>query len=391
MRFARLLLKLAAGLVAVALLVIGVDIATFDRAVAEADYDRLKRGLAQNYANLDWQRDHRRLDLAALDDETTEALDEVYGRVGAYFVFDRFIARFGDPHLHIDWGDAPDWTHVVERSQVGDAGGATCDAMGYEVEDMRGDIGFEDVEGWQAIPSPNFPAGTVGETGVLRIAEFGENKYAAVCEQAQEPGHDQRGLQLATRAVLQEELRAAIAALRAAGATRLIVDVTGNGGGSEWAGEAASLFADGTLRRARPQMPDPQCDRSGIWAGEDVCPIFAGEPGIEEIAGEGAWNGPLFILVDRHSASATEAFASWLTGSGRAQLVGERTLGAGCGFINGGNAIQLESVPIHVMMPNCSRFTLDGVNEIEGLEPGIDFDFTADGAAMRLIGLLKGA
>ncbi|MHA7820309.1 MAG: S41 family peptidase [Erythrobacter sp.] len=391
MRFLRLMLKLAAGLVVSALLAIGVDIATFDRAAAEADYERLKHALAQNYANLDWQRDHRGLDLTALDHETGEALGGAYGRMGAYLVFRDFIGSFRDPHLHIDWGAAPDWTHVVERSQVGDGDGATCEAMGYEAEDMRGDIGFEALEGWQAIASPNFPAGVIGDTGALRIAEFGENKYGGVCERAQQPGQDQRALQLATRAILQDELRAAIAAIRAAGATRLIVDVTGNGGGSEWASEAAALFADGTLWRARPQMPDPQCDRSGIWEGEEVCPIFTGEPESEEIEGEGSWTGPLTILVDRNSASATEAFATWLAGSGRAQLVGERTLGAGCGFIDGGNAVELESVPIHVMMPNCSRFTLDGINEIEGLEPDIVFDLAADGAARRLIALLEGA
>lgn len=376
MALLRMLAKTIGGLVALVILALVIDIASFDRAAAQDDYERLKRGMAQHYANLDWMRDHRGLDVVALDRETSAALEGAWGRFGTWMAFRDFVAAFGDPHLHADWGEAPDWTHLVEVSQAGSVTSTDCDAEGYESEDREGELGLDGIAGWRDIGGDNFPAGIVHDTGVLRIAAFGEDMYRDACSQAQAEGQDQRALQLATRAILQADLRDTIGALREAGATRLLVDVTGNGGGSEWATEAAALFAQGTLRRAMPLMPEPACDRSGLWRGETVCPAFAADPQIEEMPGEGAWNGPLYILIDGNSASATEAFATWLAGSGKAKLVGTRTLGAGCGFIDGGNAVQLRSIPMHVMMPNCSRFTLDGVNEIEGLEPDIRLDWS---------------
>ena len=41
-----------------------------DRAAWSVDYARIKAGMARPYANLDWVRDHRWLDLAALDRRT---------------------------------------------------------------------------------------------------------------------------------------------------------------------------------------------------------------------------------------------------------------------------------------------------------------------------------
>lgn len=381
---------LRAILVVAALVGVGfaIEVATFDRQRALRDYDQLKRGMAQYYANLDWQRDHRGLDLVALDRETKDALEAAYGRIGAYFVFKDFVAKFEDPHLQLAWGDPPDWTHVVSQSALDpSAVGALCEGEGYEAEDLAGSIDFAAIDGWRSVESAYFPAGVAGSNGVLRIAEFGENKYRRACESAQPSDDSPRAVQLATRAVLQAELRATIGRLAEAGAKRLLIDVTGNGGGSEWASAAAALFTPQTLKRLRPRVVDAACDRTGVWKGEDVCPIFKAEAEaqMDEVAGEGVWSGPVFVLVDGGSASATEAFAALLSSGEQTLLVGERTLGAGCGFINGGNAVRLESLPLHVTMPNCSRFTLDGVNEIEGLEPDLAMDWSKPGAARDLI------
>ena len=90
----------------------------------------------------------------------------------------------------------------------------------------------------------------------------------------------------------------------------------------------------------------------------------------------GAWTGPLAILADRRSASATEEFITWLKDNGRAVIAGERTFGAGCGYIDGGSAIPLNAARLHIMMPNCSRYTGEGINEIEGIAPDVPIDWS---------------
>jgi hypothetical protein len=49
------------------------DLATYDTKAWSRDYAGLKKSMAQNYANLDWIVEHRRLDLKALDHSTADA------------------------------------------------------------------------------------------------------------------------------------------------------------------------------------------------------------------------------------------------------------------------------------------------------------------------------
>ena len=96
---------------------------------------------------------------------------------------------------------------------------------------------------------------------------------------------------------------------------------------------------------------------------------------MEELQGKGLWTGPLAVLVDRRSASASEELVTWLKDNGRATIAGERTYGAGCGYVDGGSAIALKAAPLHIMVPNCSRYTADGINEIEGIPPHVAIDW----------------
>jgi len=48
-----------------------------------------------------------------------------------------------------------------------------------------------------------------------------------------------------------------------------------------------------------------------------------------------------------------------------------RTLGAGCGYVDGGGRIPLKAAPFDVMAPKCARFLADGANEIEGIAPNV--------------------
>lgn len=386
MKLKRLLLRTFVFAMATLLVVILIDIATFDRQAAHADYDRLKHGMAQHYANLDWQVEYRKVNLVKRDQAMNERLAVSLSRVQTYFAFRDFVSSFRDLHFFMASGDAPDNIKVGELSST-DAARSQCGEAGYENEDLSSVLDFASLPAWRPIGGTNFPAGISGELGVIRIAEFGENKYAAACAAVAVPDQSARELQLATRTILQLELRETLGELRAQGATRLAVDLTGNGGGSEWATEAAALFVSGDLQRPLPLLADATCDRMPIWRGIDTCAIYEATDELQTISGEGVWDGPLYLLVDNRSASATESFAVWLSASRKATLVGQTTAGAGCGFINGGAAVQLKSIPFHIMMPNCSRFGLDGINEIEGLTPDIIIDWQSEGAIMELLAI----
>jgi hypothetical protein len=86
---------------------------------------------------------------------------------------------------------------------------------------------------------------------------------------------------------------------------------------------------------------------------------------------EGIWDGPLVLLVDHRTASASEDFVVALKDNGAAVVIGERTLGAGCGYTNGGIGFRLPHSGLDVRMPDCARIRADGTNEVDGVEPDV--------------------
>lgn len=384
-------LKMVALVLAGLLLAAGLwDVATHDRAAWAADYERIKAGMARHYANLDWARDHRRLDLAALDRRTRARIDGSWSRLQAYGALRDFVAAFDDPHLALEWrsSEAPDGGSGPAAADP--PAGADCAAAGYAEADHNFPAHLAAFGGWQPADL-DFPTGSVGDTGIIRISSFAERDYAAACARVFRPGMSERRLQLAVRAELQRGLVAAIERLRARGVRRLLIDLSGNGGGSEWDREAARLFTGRAMRRAEPRLAGPACDRRAIWAGARPCPVFAGADEVATLAGVGAWTGPILVLVDGGTASAAEEFAGWLRDNEVARLIGRTTMGAGCGYVDGAAPVALEAAPLVLKMPNCARFTAAGRNEIEGWppdialpDPGVDRDGWARGLAAAL-------
>jgi len=392
MRIERWLARIGGGLAALVALAALADVATYDKRAWGADFERLKADMAQGYANLDWIAERRGLDLPALSRQTAAELDSAHSRVRAYFALQRFIDRFGDPHLQM-------------ASQEGGGGGgsagsggapsdpavADCGAAGYSEADHGFRFPVDKLPGWRPLAGGNFPTGMTGSTGVLRIAEFGENQYLSACTARFRPGLGERALQLAVRESLQAELRARLAELRRAGAKRLIVDLSRNGGGSEWVNEAVPLFTVRTLERQAPRRVGPTCDRRGLWAGKrPACPVFGAADPAMRIEGEGDWSGPLLVLMDGGTASASEDFVAWMKDNGAATLVGARTYGAGCGYVDGGTRTRLKVFPRDVRMPNCARFLKDGTNEIEGIAPDVTLPMDKPEEAAAALGRLLG-
>lgn len=381
--FRKLLIRSALVLGVGAAGAVAWDVATFDRQAWLDDYARLKRDMAQGYANLDWMVHTRGLDLVALDRRTTDAIANAHSNVRAFFALRDFVRAFDDPHLRI----APGERSASPATVASDTGapedppaGKDCASSGYEEGDHAFRFPFAQLAGWKTVADGDFPSGIVGDLGVLRIAQLGENRYLRACNAVHRNGIGQRELQLAVRAKQQQALRASIDALRARGAKRVLIDLTGNGGGSEWSNEVAALFTDRTMVRGEPRVVAPACDRNDVWRGATpACSVFGeGAPEAATLAGVGAWRGPVFVLVDGGTASAAEELVAWLRDNDIATVVGERTLGAGCGYIDGGKPTRLSQIPFDVHMPNCARFMTDGTNEVEGLAPDLPLPPTDD-------------
>jgi hypothetical protein len=375
-------------LAALALLVAG-DAATYDARAWSSDLDRVEADMARGYANLDWIAAHRGLDLVALDRATRARLANAHSRVRAFLALRDFVHAFRDPHLRLRWGQrgSSDATPVASAAAAGiadeDPAVASCAAANYE----EGEHGFvfpvDLLPGWHALGAGDFPIGIAGDTGVLRIASFGENQYLGSCMQVFRPGIGARALQLAVREHQQARLRAALATLRQAGARRLLVDVSGNGGGSEWVSEVIALMSPRRMSRMPVRVVDPRCDRRGVWQGKPACSVFGPDEAPATIDGSGEWREPVLVLADRNTASAAEDLVAWLQQNQVARVIGERTMGAGCGYIDGGTRTRLRASHFDVVMPNCARFLDDGSNEIEGIAPDIAIDMHIEDRAAQ--------
>lgn len=109
-----------------------------------------------------------------------------------------------------------------------------------------------------------------------------------------------------------EDVRAELRALKAAGARGIIFDLRGNGGGSLPAavGIAGHFIDQGPVVQVKTQ-------------GQRVRSYDDPKPGVE-------WDGPLVVLVDESTASASEIVAAALQDYGRAVIVGtKQTFGKG--------------------------------------------------------------
>lgn len=114
----------------------------------------------------------------------------------------------------------------------------------------------------------------------------------------------------------------------------------------------------------------------GVVNGLESAGVLFGEENLR--LREGAWTGPVAILMDGRTASASEQFAALLRDNGAAVLLGQRSLGAGCGYINGGIQSRLPHSGLVVKMPDCARFRASGENELAGLEPDVPLASAAE-------------
>lgn len=425
------------------------DRATFDREAWLADYAQLRSATEESYANLRWSREVKQVDLVALNARALDQLQQVTSNSAARRAIADFIGGFNDGHFHLENGPprpvaavmrlfendvAPEIDMAMESSEA-------CAALGFKTQSHE-----LAVNGAQPLTRTTFATGTVQTPnrrifGVIRIPMFNQREYGGVCELAWQRFRTASNATCDEKCqddfstIVKHSLAQALAddarAILRAGAEAVVIDLTGNGGGTEWAEYAAAAlssralqrpdvafirgehwartFADeitaldarlGTLKDAGERsvvlqarttataMRDSartSCDVSAIWRNPNARPacwniVVAPRSGLprDGLRFARPFNDNLYILTDANTASASEQFTATLRDNGIATTIGQKTMGVGCGFTNGGNPTTLRNSGLVVWMPDCARLRKDGSNEFEGIQPDIVVNWGSD-------------
>ncbi len=444
-----------------------------------ADFQILKSDLATGYANLDWAAERYDIDLPKLAAKTEESLASTALRWRARNAIHDFLEAFQDKHLLAESADPPPVANGSETSTILSANlsaeTSADDAisrLGYRSGDYDFDLDFDDLPeavAWSPTADNPFPAVLLplenNKLGVIRVPYFGQDRYEDVAREAWPEFGGKLDSSCGSLCeytfftkvgnVLLKKLADRVQTLEEQGMTALAVDISGNGGGSEWVRSVAQLFASTDLRcppssfikhvhwrerfvsssewieetlqdttlsseavelllQASTRLADlitateDTCDRQSIWETSGrvpcssiytesyhSCEVFAYLDHPELAVRRSPWNqqikqnygayqhsysGPLFVITDNNTASASEYFAAVLQYNSAAKLVGKSTLGVGCGYTYGGISTYLPSLGLRVRMPDCVRYQKNGENELAGIQPDLPIrdDLTAE-------------
>lgn len=413
------------------------------------DLSQMQQVLRTKYANIDWLEHDRELDVTALFNRAASVIRSAHSDAEAMRVFDRVVERIGDGHVTIDWPRAASSSPTASSSGASSKAHDVCRDMGYDAHRSPPGIGVH-LRGYRPVgDSTPFPAGIVPvgtqSVGVIRIGVFDPTGSPVLCQGALQALHFaadracddqcQDSVLTWTYARFTAALEEQVDTLRAHGATALLVDLTGNGGGSEWTEAAARILTLRTLTSERlgyargphwagqwkslaeklrqAALTADSSDRPQLraWAAEaeearrdaeqpcavsGACPLvgragyatglvgavksgsLAGKPWADLVFSiaqysyhDGVWSGPLAVLVDDETWSAAEEFAALLQDNHAAVIIGTRTGGAGCGHTWGGTPTVLTNSKATLQVPDCVRFRADGSNEVAGVIPDV--------------------
>lgn len=414
-----------------------------------ADLEVARQAFATRYANLEWLENEREIKIDGLFNDLSTRMRSARNRDEARAVFERLADKTGDGHVEIDWPappaqPTPSTPEVAPRSDA-------CRSIGFDARQNGPGTaialpGYVPVGGGDTNPFRSGITTVAGiKVGIIRIGIFQPQGFPELCRTAistlraavAKPCDDQCQDQITDwiysrlTAALEDRARQ----LRGVGASVLLIDITGNGGGSEWAEAVARIFsgrrivserrgmvrgehwakqwrdleqqlrafaananadekasllrwaaqADSKLREAnRPCLTTASCKRiadagfSAGLVGSAPAGSFAGKawgPLIFSPAQfpyhDGVWTGPVIVLVDDATWSAAEEFAAVLQDNKVAVIMGARTGGAGCGHTNGGDPVILPNSHAVLKLPDCVRFRADGSNEVRGIIPDV--------------------
>ena len=233
-----------------------------------ADLAQMRTAVETKYANIEWLRDEREVDLAALFDRAAAAITGAGSDAQARAVFDRLAQRFGDGHVGISWprpGAAAGSGTAAPAKPAPMTAESFCRARGYDAGQASAGLspslaGYVPIEAGQLLPAGTVTAGGA-RVGIVRIGVFQPQGFPSLCAEAVKslsipldaPCDESCGNAIVTHAYrgLTGALEDRLTRLRSAGAEVLVVDITGNGGGSEWTEAAARMVSRQQLTSAR--------------------------------------------------------------------------------------------------------------------------------------------
>jgi hypothetical protein len=212
------------------------------------DLEQARAAFATKYANLEWAVLEREMNLSALFADTRTRVESATRAAEARAAFDRLARKLGDGHVRFQW---PTEQAPAKTPR------ANCAALGYDAS-MQGEATAASIPGYAPLAGGAgnvFPAGLLraaGHTlGLVQIGVFSPQGYPPLCEAAlaalkivpssacATPCSDQIEAWGSER--MSRDLERQLRAVKAAGADVLLVDLTDNGGGTEWAEAAARM------------------------------------------------------------------------------------------------------------------------------------------------------
>jgi hypothetical protein len=232
--------------------------AAFDSRPWLDDLRQLTSEMSAHYANLDWAVEHRRMDLPKLREGIEVRLRGATSEQEARAALQRFVDLFADGHLSLEWPkpEAPSQTPPAS---------SLCARLGYRRPQAPG-IDFSQILAFTPLGGEPFPHGLLRlgrrrTLGVLRIALFSEHSSPEVCEEVVREMHlDPEAacdstcadsIELASANRLTAEIDRRARDLRSRGAAAILVDITRNGGGSNWAEAAPRILSRVPLSEPR--------------------------------------------------------------------------------------------------------------------------------------------
>ncbi len=220
------------------------------------DLGQMRTAFSTGYANFEWAVFDHEVDLSALFADTEKRVENAGSDAAARAAFDRLIRRLGDGHVELHWPNgAPHADKTNSPCGNYDPARAAKLIVAY-------------AKGYVPLDTPQsgiFPAGIVTSgkhrVGVIKIAAFDPYATPELCQAAlaalgipsDKPCDDACSDKIGdwAEAHMDAEFIAQIKALKASRIDTLLVDIAGNGGGTEWADAAARMLTTSRLRSPR--------------------------------------------------------------------------------------------------------------------------------------------
>ncbi len=174
------------------------------------------------------------------------------------------------------------------------------------------------------------------------------------------------GLETFANFKVEDQLRQAIQDLKQKGAKKLILDLRDNGGGllDQGCAVASDFLKEGPIVYTRTRT---------------LTRVYC------EASGQPLWTGPMVVLVNGNTASASEIVAGALQDYGRAKVIGEKTFGKGVGqtpytLANGG---ELTLVTFEWLTPKKRAINKEGLRpDLEVKDTRFSTPFSFQGAGV---------